>query len=73
MNLSRYAKTITALIGTSLTWVGVAYIPDARVDRVEWFALAVALATSAGVYGVTNQTDAPILYTEADAAAQAAS
>jgi hypothetical protein len=70
---AHYAKTIAAFVGTSLTWAGVAYVPDGHVNRGEWFALAVALATSAGVYGITNRTDAPTLYTEADAAAQAAS
>jgi hypothetical protein len=54
-NIARYAKTITAFIGTTLTWAGVAYVPDGHVDRPEWFALAVAVATTAGVYGVTNR------------------
>jgi hypothetical protein len=73
MTFARYAKTIAAFIGTSLTWAGVAYVPDGHVNRGEWFALLVALATTAGVYGITNQTDTPVLYTEADAAAQATS
>lgn len=59
LNLSRYRKTAAALIGTGLTWAGVAYIPDGHVSRPEWYALGVAIATAIGVYGVTNAT-APV-------------
>jgi hypothetical protein len=52
--LAAYRKTVASVVGTFLTWAGVAYIPDGRVDRAEWFALAVAAATSLGVYAVTN-------------------
>jgi hypothetical protein len=54
--LSAYRKTVASVVGTFLTWAGVAYVPDGHVDRVEWFALAVAAATSLGVYAVTNYT-----------------
>jgi hypothetical protein len=58
-SLGHYAKTIAAFVGTSLTWAGVAYVPDGHVNRGEWFALLVALATTAGVYGITNQAAEP--------------
>lgn len=54
MPLTNARKTVAAAIGTILTWAGVAYVPDGHVDRPEWYALAVALATVAGVYGVSN-------------------
>ena len=57
--LAAYRKTVTAFIGTLLTWAGVAYVPDGHIDRGEWFALALALATAAGVYGVSNDPKQP--------------
>ena len=57
-NLAHYSKSITALIGAVLTWAGASYIPTGHVNRADWFALAVALATAAGVHSVTN---APVL------------
>lgn len=56
MTLSRYRKTITAVVGGIITWAGTAYVPDGTVNREEWFALALALATAAGVYGIANAT-----------------
>ena len=52
--LAAYRKTVASVVGTFLTWAGVAYVPDGHIDRVEWFALAVAVATNFGVYAVTN-------------------
>lgn len=64
MKLSSIRKSVTAFVGAGLTWAGVAYIPDGHVTRVEWFALAVAVATVAGVYGVTNEpADPPAIVT----------
>ena len=57
--LAKYRKTLVALVGTVLTWAGVAYVPDGNVDRWEWYGLAVALATAAGVYAVPNTPRAP--------------
>ena len=59
--LAAYRKTVASVVGTFLTWAGVAYVPDGHVDRVEWFALAVAAATSLGVYAVTNYTPSPVV------------
>jgi hypothetical protein len=58
--LAAYRKTVASVVGTFLTWAGVAYVPDGHVDRVEWFALAVAAATSLGVYAVSN-TPKPVV------------
>jgi hypothetical protein len=58
-NLARYSKLIAAAIGSGLTWAGVAWVPDGHISRPEWYALAVALATAAGVYGVTNAPAPP--------------
>jgi len=57
--LARYRKSIVALVGTVLTWAGVAYVPDGHVDRFEWYALAVALVTAAGVYVAPNAPRKP--------------
>lgn len=55
--LSRYRKTLAALVGGVLAWAQTAYVPDGHVDRAEWYGLAVVLAMAAGVYGIAN--DAP--------------
>jgi hypothetical protein len=52
--LSAYRKTVASLVGTVLTWASLAYMPTGHVDRNGWFALALAVATSFGVFGVTN-------------------
>ena len=54
MKLGQYSKTVAALVGSVLTWAGAAYIPSGHVTRDGWYALALAVATAAGVYGVTN-------------------
>ena len=63
--LAHYRKALTALIGAVITWAGAAYVPDGHVTRPEWFALALGLATAAGVYGVANGNQpAPALAAE---------
>ena len=57
--IAGYRKTLVALVGTVLTWAGVAYVPDGNVDRYEWYALALALATAAGVYVAPNAVREP--------------
>ena len=58
ISIAPYRKTAASLIGSVLTWVGVAYIPDGHIVRAEWYALAVALAGVTGVYSVTNAVKA---------------
>lgn len=53
--LAATRKTWVSLIGTVLTWAGVAWVPNPHhVTAADWYGLAVALATAAGVYGITN-------------------
>ena len=52
-------KAIATAVGTVLTWAGVAYVPDGHVDRFEWYALVLALATVWGVYAVPNTPRTP--------------
>lgn len=54
ISIAPYRKTVASIIGSVLTWVGTAYVPDGHVDRYEWYALAVALAGVVGVYAVAN-------------------
>jgi hypothetical protein len=54
--LAAYRKTVASVVGTFLTWAGAVYVPDGHVTREGWFALAVAAATSLGVYGISNST-----------------
>ena len=61
--LAAYRKTIVTMVGSVLTWAGVAYVPDGHIDRPEWYALCLALATVLGVYAVTN--DGPPMAPEA--------
>jgi hypothetical protein len=58
VNLAPYRKSVVAVVGSFLTWAGVAYVPDGHVDRLEAYALGVAVATALGVYAVTNATPA---------------
>lgn len=58
-SLAIYRKGVATAIGTVLTWVEVAYVPDGHVDRLEWYGLAIALATVAGVIGVPNADRKP--------------
>ena len=59
VTLAEYRKTVVAAVGAVLTWAGVAYVPDGHVDRFEWYALALALATAAGVYVAPNAVRQP--------------
>ena len=59
VTLAEYRKTFVAAVGAVLTWAGVAYVPDGHVDRFEWYALALALATAAGVYVAPNAVRQP--------------
>ncbi len=53
--MSRYRKTIAAVVGASLTWgVVVTESAPAAVTASEWIAGGVLLATAVGVYGVKN-------------------
>ena len=55
MNLSKYAKTITALVSGVLGWAAVVISSAAApVSASEWLGLGVAVATSLGVYAVSN-------------------
>lgn len=57
MKFAPYRKTLTAGVTGVLTWGYTAYVPDGRVDRLEWWGLAAVLAVAGGVYAVPN--DAP--------------
>lgn len=53
MNLSKYRKTIVAVIGAGLAWAIATYAADPEISK--WLSLAAALATAAGVYQVRNK------------------
>lgn len=53
---STYAKALGAAAGGALVWAGTAYVPDGQVDRAEWYALALVIATAVGVYQAPNAT-----------------
>lgn len=57
MNLSRYAKTVAAVVGTIATW-GATASADGTITQVEWWGLLAALAAVVGVYGVPNRPPA---------------
>lgn len=52
--MSRYAKSLVALLGAVAQAVNVAALPDGAKP---WFALAAAFLTVAGVYKVPNAHD----------------
>lgn len=52
--MSRYAKSIAAVIGAIATW-GITAASDNSITLVEWFGLLGALATVVAVYSVPNQ------------------
>lgn len=52
-NLPAYRKTLAALVGAVLTWGVTAQ--DGGIQSQEWWALAVAAATTLGVFGVSNE------------------
>ncbi len=60
--MTRYAKTISALVVGVLGWFGVvisAHPDHFTVSNSQWLALGVAIVTALGVYGVPN--DPPVL------------
>ena len=59
ISIAPYRKTAASLIGSVLTWVGVAYIPDGHINRAEWYTLSIAVAGVLGVYSVTNAAKMP--------------
>ena len=53
--MTKYAKTITALVTGILGWAAVVISSAAGpVSASEWLGLGVAVATALGVYGVSN-------------------
>jgi hypothetical protein len=50
--LSRFRKTIAAVLGAGGTWC-VAALPGG-VTEMEWVALGIAVATALGVYSLPN-------------------
>lgn len=53
-DLSKYNKTIVAIVGAVLTWAVATYGGDPQV--AQWLSLATAVLTAAGVYQVPNKT-----------------
>lgn len=54
--MGKYKKTIISVVGSVLLWLGTAWVDGSEITRNEWLMLAVALATSLGVYQVKNDT-----------------
>jgi hypothetical protein len=52
MNLSKYSKTVVAVVGAALTWALSNYATNASVSH--WLSLVVAVLTAVGVYQVKN-------------------
>lgn len=52
-NLTKYNKTVVAVVGAALTWAIATYAGDAEVSK--WLSLVTAVLTAAGVYQVTNK------------------
>ena len=53
INLGRYSKAITAVVGQALTYASLYY------GHSHWVAAAVAIAAAMGVYAVPNQPSPP--------------
>lgn len=53
MQLSKYSKTIVAVIGAAVTWAVATYANDPDVSK--YLSLVTAVLTAAGVYSVKNQ------------------
>ncbi len=51
--MKAHAKAIAAFVGSIATWFGTAYV-DGSISMSEWGLLAAAVATTLGVYQVTN-------------------
>lgn len=58
MNLSRYRKTITAVIVALIGWAtAVVTSPSEAITAAEWIFGATGLAAALGVYAVPNSTE----------------
>jgi len=56
MNLSRYRKTISAVITGTIGWASAVVVSQpAAITASEWVMGATVLATAFGVYQVTNK------------------
>lgn len=56
MSLSKYRKTIAAIIVGLIGWATVVVnSPSTKITSSEWIMLAVALATALGVYITPNE------------------
>lgn len=56
LNLAPYRKTIVALVGVVITWVGLVIVSDSVVITAEeWFVLLSTSATALGVYQISNK------------------
>lgn len=53
--VGQYRKTLAAVVGAGLTWVSACLGDGSGVTRAEWIALAVAVATAAGVFVSPNE------------------
>lgn len=54
--MSRYRKSITAVVGAVLTWATVVtQSAPPSPTAAEWVAGGILLATALGVYGATNE------------------
>lgn len=53
-DLSKYNKTLVAIVGAALTWAIATYAGNPEVSQ--WLSLAAAILTAAGVYQVPNKT-----------------
>lgn len=52
--LAERRKAVYSLVASTVGWAQLAYVPDGRVDRMEWVGLAVLLLGVKGVHDVTN-------------------
>lgn len=50
--MSKYAKTIVAVVGAAVTWAVATYAHDADVSK--YLSLVTAILTAAGVYTIPN-------------------
>jgi len=54
--LAPYNKTIVAVVGAFITWVGLVVMsPEAAISSVEWFVLLSTTGTALGVYQISNK------------------
>lgn len=54
--MSRYNKTLTALVSGAIGWAGVVIASDpAAITASEWLGVGVFIATALNVYAVPNQ------------------